>query len=161
MDPFERILNLIGCIAMTSFFTAFVLTFWPSRMRLVFAAILYGVGIIACQAPYAYLHFAQGATWTFGRFPILEWLLPTLLLLFAIAAALLLWPFIPQKIAFKCGIVLFFGVAPVLIFLKLLPEYLQFHWLLRPFDLTWLLYAILWFRIRETFQKQKAPKILC
>lgn len=155
MDPFQHILNFISCVAITAFFTAFVLTFWPSRVRLVFAAIFYGIGIVACLSPYAYLHFAQGATWTLGRFPTLEWLLPILFLCFAVVAALLLWPIVPRKIAFKYGIVLFFVIAPILIFLKLLPEYLQFHRALYPFDLTWLLYAILWFRIRETYQKQE------
>ncbi len=161
MDPFQHILNLIGCVAITAFFTAFVLTFWPNRVRLVLAAILYGIGIIVCLSPYAYAHFAKGATWTFGRFPVLEWLWPILLLCFAFAATLLLWPVIPQKIALKCGMALFFIIAPILMFLKLLPDYLQFHQQLGPLDLTWLLYAILWFRIREASQKQKSPRIPC
>jgi len=37
----------------------------------------------------------------------------------------------------------------VLLFLKILPGYLQFRRLIHPLDLTWLVYAVLWFRIRE------------
>ena len=156
MDPSLIFLNLIGCAAIPAFFAAFVLTFWPGKIRLKLAAVLYGIGIISSPSPYFYFCFVHGATNPFAPLPILGWLWPILFLCFAIAAALLLWPVVSPNVAFKCGIVLFFVIAPVLIVLKMLPEYFRHHGPMFLFDFTWLVYAIVWFRIHETFQKQLA-----
>jgi hypothetical protein len=157
MDPYRNFFNLIGCIALVAFFTAFVLTFWPAKIRLRVASILYGIGIIASLSPYAYFRFIRGVTNTFSSFPTLGWLLPIHFLCFAIAAALLLWPIVSPSAAFKSSIILFFVIAPILIFLKLLPEHIQFHGPMRFLDPSWIVYAILWFRIHDASQRQRVP----
>jgi hypothetical protein len=160
MDPLIQMINCLAGVAAVSFFAAFVLTFWPGRVPSALAAALYGIGIMSCLSPPAYYRFSSAATehgWSFGydRFPPLGWLMPVLLLCFGIAATVLLWPSIAQRTAIQFGALLFMLVAPVLILIHLVPEYLQVHRVM-SLDLRWILYAILWFRIRESYGGQRS-----
>jgi hypothetical protein len=148
----QRFIVFVFCIAFTAFFTSFVLTFGSGKRRFTAAAIFYGIGILFCTSLPAYFRFFRGANWPFGLFPVLKWLMPILLLCFGIAAVVLLWPSIPQKIAMRLAMTLFFVVCPILIIVRMLPEIMQFHHRV-SFDLTWLVYALLWFRIRDGYVK--------
>jgi hypothetical protein len=151
MDPlFLHRLNIDACIAAAAFFGAFVSTFGKDRFYPRLAAVFYSIGVVGCFSPLAYLNLFGGESWTFGRFPVMDWLVPVLSLCFALIAVVLLWPTIPQKIAVRFGMVLFGVFAPTLIMMRLFPEYLQFHRIFN-LDFRWLLYAILWFRIRESY----------
>jgi hypothetical protein len=143
----------VGWVAASCFIAAFVLTFWPSRVRSSVAAILFGIGILTRLSTFAYAYFtAAGAAWGFSRDTqppgVTWWAMPVQLVLYALAACILLWPTIPQQRALLLGKILhlLFGV-PLFAFL-LIPRTLQFH---TPLELTWLVYALLWFRIREGY----------
>jgi hypothetical protein len=156
-ETLQTIFHVLTCIAGTAFFASFVLTFGSGKFYSTGAAIFYSVGMMVSMTPFAYFHFSQGSNWTFGRFPTLEWLLPVLLFCFGAAAVVLLSPAIQQKTAMRLGMILFFVICPILIVLRLLPQFLQFHHRV-SFDLTWLVYAVLWFRVREGHPKIRKPK---
>lgn len=158
MEPLQNLFNVVACIAGIVFFASFVLTFWPSKINYALAAILYGIGIMACMSPYAYFHFFRGSNWTFGRFPTLEWLMPILFLCFGIVAIVFLWPSIPQKIAMRLGMALFFVICPTLVITRMTPEFLQFHHHV-ALDLTWLVYAVIWFRVRDSYVKMEKNNV--
>lgn len=153
MGSWILLMNILACVAGVALFSAFILSFRLNRFCLATAAVLYGIGVIACLSPYAYFHFFQGSDWTFGRYPTLEWLVPILFLIFGIVASVSLWLPFPQKAALWFGMVLFGIFSPLLVLMRALPEFLQFHHALRPVELTWFVYAILWFRIRERWAK--------
>lgn len=148
------LLSLFELIAPAAFYLAFVLTFRPTRSRLGTAAILYAIGIMVYPSMYVYSAFSQGATLTNGGVPLFERLWPLLFLCFAIATAIFLWPAIPRETAFKGGVALFVVAAPVLVFLRML-QYHQFRQHMWPLDLTWVIYALLWFRIHERCGKEE------
>jgi hypothetical protein len=150
MGSAQTLFNVAICIAGAAFFASFALTFGAGRNYSRAAAIFYSIGIIARMSPDAWFHFTRGSNWTFGRYPALEWVIPILLLCFGVAAAALLWPSIPQKVAIRLGMILFFVICPTLIFIRALPDFLQFHGYVY-FDLTWILYATLWFRVRDRY----------
>jgi hypothetical protein len=157
IGPEQVLFNVVICIAAMGFFASFASTFGTGRIYSRAAAIFYAIGIIARMSPDAWFHFSRGSNWTFERFPILEWLIPILLLCFGVAAAALLWPSIPQHIAVRLGMMLFFVVCPILIFIRALPDFLQFHGYVY-FDLAWILYAVLWFRVRDGYARIERDK---
>jgi hypothetical protein len=71
-------------------------------------------------------------------------------LIYASAAVWLLWPSIPQQKALRFGKILHFVILPPLI-LWLSVGWVDNHLRLLPYDLTWLVYVLLWFRIREGY----------
>ena len=148
----QRLIAIFFCIAAAAFFTSFALTFSSGKFRP--AAIFYSIGILVSTSLSAYFRFFRGSTWPFARFPTLGWLMPILLLCFGLAAVVLLWPSIPQKIAMRLAMMLFFVVCPILIIVRMLPEILQLHHRI-SFDLTWLVYAVLWFRVRDGYSRME------
>jgi hypothetical protein len=154
----QRLIGIFFCISATAFFTSFALTFGPGKHRFT-AAIFYSIGILVSTSLEAYFHFFRGSDWMFNRFPILGWLTPILRLCFGIAAVMLLWPTIPQKLAIRLGMMLFFVACPILIIIQMVPGIVQLHARI-SLDLTWLVYAVLWFRIRDGYAvtgKNKPP----
>ena len=142
-------------IAGIGFFAAFVLTFWPGRVRSALAAALYGIAIIACLSVPAYFRFtsvriAYSLSASYERFPPLGWLMPILFIGFGIAATALLWPSIPQQTAMRLGKILHLLVFPP-VFLILLVAAFQAKGTASPYGVKWLVYALLWFRIRESY----------
>jgi hypothetical protein len=85
------------------------------------------------------------------------WVLPALLVCYGIAASALLQPSITQEMALRYGKILHLLIAVPLIAVLVLPWY---HHQRRAFDLTWLVYAVLWFRIRETTPQMPPNKAL-
>lgn len=155
MNTFQTILYFQICIAGAAFFVSFASTFGSGKFCSIAAAIFYSIGMMTRMSPYAYFHFFRGSNWTLGRYPILEWLTPILFLCFGIAAVVLLLPSIPQKTAIRLGIILFLVICPILVLLRMLPQFLLVHYR-ASFDLgTWILYAVLWFRVREGYERVK------
>jgi hypothetical protein len=150
----QRLIAIFFCVAATAFFASFVLTFGSGRRHFTTAAIFYSIGILFSTSLSAYFRFFRGSNWPFVRFPMLGRLMPILLLCFGIAAVALLWPSIPQKIAIRLAIILFFVVCPILNIVRMLQEILQLHHRV-SFDLTWLVYAVLWFRIRDGYVRME------
>jgi|HubBroStandDraft_5_1064220.scaffolds.fasta_scaffold104795_2 hypothetical protein len=146
----QRLIAIFFCVAATAFFASFVLTFGSGRRHFTTAAIFYSIGILFSTSLSAYFRFFRGSAWPFARFPTLGWLMPILLFCFGIAAVALLWPSIPQKTATRLAMFLFVVVCPILILIRMLPDILQLHHRM-SFDLTWLVYAVLWFRIRDGY----------
>jgi hypothetical protein len=143
----------VGWIAGGCFVAAFVLTFWPSRMRSTLAAILFAVGILTRLSAFAYAYFtAAGAAWGFSTDSqppgVTWWAMPLLLIIYALAACVLLWPFISQQRALLLGKILHLLIGIPLFAFFLIPDTLRLH---RILELTWLVYALLWFRIRESY----------
>ena len=143
----------VGWIAGGSFVAAFVLTFWPSRLRSSVAALLFTVGILTRLSTFAYAYFtAAGAAWGFSRDTqpagVIWWTMPSILVIYAIAACVLLWPFIVQQRALLFGKILHLLVGIPLFAFFLVPDTLRYH---RILELSWLVYALLWFRIRESY----------
>ena len=149
MSQGQILFNVAMCIAGAAFFTSFALTFGPGKAHSKAAAIFYCVGILARMSPDACFHFFRRSDLTIVRHPTLAWVIPFSLLFFGIAAAVLLWPSITQKVAIRLAMILFGVVCPILIFIRAVPDFLDFHYVY--FDLTWILYAVLWFRVRDGY----------
>jgi hypothetical protein len=150
----QRLIAIFFCVAATAFFTSFALTFGSGRRNSTAAAIFYSIGILVSTGLSAYFRFFRGSAWPFARFPTLGWLMPILLFCFGIAAVALLWPSIPQKTATRLAMFLFIVVYPILILIRMLPDILQLHHRI-SFDLTWLVYAVLWFRVRDGYARME------
>jgi hypothetical protein len=155
MDSPDTIVNILACVAAAAFFAAFALTVWPDGIRLVWARIFYAVGMAGCLGPNVYYRLVPGKFLTYSYFPVFVGYLPVLYAGFGVAAIVLLLPVVSRKLAVRCAAVLFFVAAPALILLPMLPYYLIFHRFL-PFDLRWLLYAVLWFRIHQSLGRKEA-----
>lgn len=147
----------VGWLSGISFFVAFLLTFWPSRLRLRIAAVLWMVGVLAVTGLSAYSMFLQGsmahAFAPQGRLPIFAWLVPLLWLLLTLVECLLLLPIVSQPTALRAGKFLFLIVVPVFMVVIALPgwRYGGAHF---PIGIEWLGYPLLWFRIRERFGEE-------
>jgi hypothetical protein len=154
MELNTRFYEIAGWIAAASFLSAFILTFWPSRVRSGIAALLFSGGILAKLSAHAYsFYLALNINSGLVRLSPLWWVLPALLVCYGIAASALLWPSIGQEHALRLGKILHLLIAPPLIAALVFPWYHEHR---RAFDLTWLVYAILWFRIRESYIKHAA-----
>jgi hypothetical protein len=153
MYPLQSVFNIIGIVSAVAFFAAFVLTFWPSKLRLALAGALYGIGITASLSPLAYYRFFYKAPP--DQVLTTDPLIPLTQLVFGIASIILLWSLIPKKLAIKSGIVLFLILAPLLVFYGARQEYLRFHHVFTV-NWNWLLYGLIWFRIIETRENEKA-----
>ncbi|HTV43170.1 MAG TPA: hypothetical protein VMF08_21575 [Candidatus Sulfotelmatobacter sp.] len=157
MDYAQRFIIFAFCVPGAAFFTSFALTFGPGKIRFAAAAIFYSIGMMFCMGFPAYFHFFRGSDPRFGWFPMLESLSPIFLLCFGIAAVVLLWPSIPQQTAMRLAMLLFFVICPILIIIRVLPEFLQFEHRISSDLTSWLLYAVLWFRVRDGYASGRGP----
>jgi hypothetical protein len=157
MGPAQILFDVVICIAATAFFTSFALTFGSGRVYSRAAAIFYSIALTARVSSDAWFNFFRNSNWTLGRFQTLVWAIPISLLCFAVAAAVFLWPSIPQKLAIRLAMILFFVICPILIVIRALPDFLQFHGYVY-FDLAWILYAVLWFRVRDGYAQIQRNK---
>lgn len=157
--PFLYTLGRItGLIASVAFVIAFILTLWPSRSRLAASAVLYVIGFLSGITFSVY--FTGGFAWSISSLsrmstessPVLILLLglvrPAFAVGYALGAAVLLWPSIPQEKALRLGKLLHLAVGlPAAGLAGLRP--------LSPvasaFGVGWLVYVLLWFRIREGY----------
>lgn len=157
MSPAQTLFNVVICVAAGAFFASFALTFGSGKVYTRAAAIFYNIALMARMSSDAYFNFFRNSNWALGRYQTLVWVIPILLLCFGIAAAALLWPSITQHIAVRLGMVLFFVICPILIIIRALPDFLQFHGYVF-FDLAWILYAVLWFRVRDGYARIQRDK---
>jgi hypothetical protein len=145
----------VGGIAL---FVGFLLTFLPSRPALIFAAVLWSIGIYSTTGWEAYMLFFQGQmahSFSGEPFPLFAWLIPLTSVLLAVAESMLLFPWVPQKRALWIGKVLFLVVVPAVVLLTALPKmHGPFYWF--PLGASWLAYPLLWFRIREKLNDRAA-----
>ena len=150
----------ISWVSGFAFLTAFFLTFWPSRSRMTFAAVLWSAGTLAIAGFSAYSMFLRGgiayAFSSSGGFPLFAWLIPLVELSLAVTESILLFPQIPQEQALRLGRVLFLTVVPVIVFLVSLPQMMESHFWRFPLGIEWLGLPLLWFRIRENSSDQTA-----
>jgi hypothetical protein len=148
---YTEISRWIACI---TFFAAFVLTLWPDTRRAWCAAVLYSVGLLARLIYLAIRYFSTVASGSDGYpsdvHPTDCVVIAIWVLIYASAAVWLLWPSIPQQKALRFGKILHFVILPPLI-LWLSVGWVDNHLRLLPYDLTWLVYVLLWFRIREGY----------
>ena len=136
---------------------AFILTFWRRRSFFWFAAGFYCAGSLIYIGPkillrllsvWLELGFESGELHlaAFAGLPV-----PILESVYGTAAAILIWPWIPQKSALFLGKILHLIFLPILVLIIFAgvvfnPGQSQ-AWL----DLQWLVYGPLWFRIRDRF----------
>lgn len=161
IEQIHRLILFAFCIPATAFFASFALTFGSGKFRIAVAAIFYSIGMVFSMGLPAYFIFFHGPNQTFGWFPMLQSVSPVFLLFFGIAAAGLLWPSIPQQIAIRLAMVLFFVICPILIVIRVLPEFLQFEHRITSDLTSWILYAALWFRVRDAYEKAEANPLNC
>ena len=132
-------------------FVAFLLTFWAARAVLIFAAVLWAIGVLSATGWEAYGLFFQGQmAYAFGggRFPVFAWLVPLISVVLAVVESALLFPWVPQKRALWIGKILFLLVVPAMILVKAFPR-VGHPFYLYSLGVSWLAYPLLWFRIRE------------
>lgn len=154
MLTFEN-LQRVGLIAGLAFVAAFVLTFWPNRWRLAAAAVLYVAGILTCTGCFAYhihtlarmVDISKG-TGTPNIFAFIGFILPLWHLGYAAGACVLLRPSIAQTKA-----MLFGRIWHLTIGLPLIAAQIAYGMAPRnaALDTGWLVYALLWFRIRHCY----------
>jgi hypothetical protein len=138
---------------------AFILTFrrGPALWRL--AAGFYSVGTLVSIGIKVYL-WLFSVLLAFGlsdgddtNFLALIGLpFPILVSFYAMASIVLLWPWISQKHAMRLGKILHLIIFPILFAFIFVGEF-SGHRGNALFDLQWLVYGPLWFRIRENFVK--------
>ena len=166
MNPLVHAANVGAAIALLAFFAAFILTLWPRRILSFVAAGLFTVGtwvnlgILArnyfVMSKIAYGASDSGSPNTTAAF---WFLLPATLIAYALAAPLLLWPFIPQATAIRYGIIVNLVFIPLMAGLLFVQAYETSNGYMLPDELKWLVYALMWFRIRQSYDCQKAsPK---
>ncbi len=135
-----------------AFLVAFILTFWPSRHRMIAAAIFWTIGIFAISGFHAYDMFARGAIGSAfsssGPFPLFSWLVPVGSLGLAFTESVLLFPWIPRERALRIGRVIFLIILPPCLILLSLSSRTKDFWPF-PLGVSALGYPLLWFRIRE------------
>lgn len=136
-----------------AFFVAFLLTLWPNRFRILTAAILWDVGMLANQGILAYDTFLRGgiayAFNTSGGFPVFGYLFPLVNLTLALWLSALLFPGVSQARALFVGKILLLVVWPAFVLLQWWPQQSRGGLHFFPLGTMWLIYPVLWFRIRE------------
>lgn len=143
-------------VAALCLFIAFVLTGWAGRRRLGAAALLYVIGTLTNLGIQAYVRFAVYAIgWGLSDgaaqpFPVMGWLLPLWMFGYGATACVLLLPNIPQHRALLLGKILHFVFLPALLLVLMAGGYREMRRFM-PYDLGWLVYGLLWFRIRERY----------
>ena len=150
--------RLTGFAASILFIVAFILTLWPGRRRLATAGVLYAVGVLAGMtfSVYFYVGFARiifgMSSMSVANSPVvmalagLIW--PTCAVGYAAGAIALLWPSISQEKALRRGKLLHLVIGlPLALWVGISPP----SPFASAFGVGWLVYALLWFRIRESY----------
>jgi hypothetical protein len=165
MNPLFHSTNAGAFIAMVSFYAAFVLTLWPNRTRALMAAILYAVGTWFSLGILAWnysnmVRIGYGASDSgLPNTAALFWLLlPIMTVVYALAAPALLWPSIPQAVAMRYGKILHLALIPLLAIVMIASIYVSTHGYYQSDQLKWLVYGLMWFRIRESYRDDCASK---
>jgi hypothetical protein len=154
IDTFLYYQNILRWIACITFFAAFVLTLWPNTSRTRCAAVLFGVGLFASLLHLAIYYFSFVKAGSNGEptdvHPTACLVIGIWVLFYALAAVWLLSPSISQQKAIRFGKILHLVILPPLV-LWLTVGWVEHHMTLGPYNLAWLVYALLWFRIREAY----------
>jgi hypothetical protein len=138
------------------FFAALVLTCWPRRWCSVSAAVLYALGTLVRLGLFGYaflirVEIGYGASDSGSPNRVALWglIVPAGLIIYAVAASVLLWPRVSQQKALALGRILHLCFFPPLVLFLLFLSQPAFA--PHPFELAWLVYPVLWFRIREGY----------
>jgi hypothetical protein len=152
---FVQILNQTSLVAGLISSIAFVLTLWPSQCRVKAAAVLYGVGIFMTMGVLAY-YFGRLVWMMYGLsdsgranpIALVGLICPIWAIGYAGSATAFLWPSISQKKALRCGKVVHLAIGlPLALWMGIHPASPHAS----AFGVGWLVYALLWFRIRENY----------
>lgn len=150
--------QLTGFVASVILIAAFILTLWPGRKRLATAAVLYVVGIMSGLSFTVYFYIDR-AQMLYGlssmsvsgspvAIAVVEAIRPIAVVGYAFAASALLWPSIPQQKALRGGKIVHLGIGLPLAMLASLTPLSSATF---AFGVGWLVYSLLWFRIREGY----------
>jgi hypothetical protein len=148
----------MGWIPGFALLAAFILTFWSRRIISRLAATLYSVGALVGIGLIAYArifsiwvnyHLTDGPPADPAILAV-ALSLPIGTVLYAFGAVALLWPGIPQEKALGLGKILHLIILPLLILIMVIAAFFSFHGEVYS-ELGWLVYAFLWFRIRESY----------
>jgi hypothetical protein len=161
MLSFQSLINPGACITALAFLTAYLLSFWPGRRNSASAAILYSIGILINLGLLAWsylllvrMSYGLSDSGSPNSVALVGLVLPVVAIIYAISAVVLLWPPIPQHKAMRWGKVLHLTILPLLAILAFAITYQRVHGLLSN-ELKWLVYGLLWFRIREGYPKKE------
>jgi uncharacterized membrane protein len=164
MNSLAQADNIGSGIASLTFFAALVLTLWPRRAMTIAAAILFSIGTWVSLGILAHHYFIIG-TIAYGMtdsgpntIASLWFLLPIMAIVYALMAPVLLWPSIPQATAMRFGTILNLTLIPLLAVLLFARTYISTQGFILPDVLKWLVYALLWFRIRQNYEGEHKPK---
>jgi hypothetical protein len=140
---------------------AFILTFLRGQTLWRLAAGFYSLGTFVSIGIKVYLWlFSVLLAFGFGDsgYPNFLALLglpfPILVSFYAIASIVLLWPWISQKYAMRLGKILHLIIFPIFFAFIFVGEF-SGHRGNALFDLQWLVYGPLWFRIREALPYER------
>ena len=151
-------------VAGITFFVAFALTCWPRRWSYISAAVLFSIGILTNLGVQSYIYFRSAIIgWGLSdgpaqSFPIMGWLFPLWIAGYGVACCVLLLPFISHSRALLFGKILHLVILPPLVVLFMVGSYHEIHHLM-PYQLSWLVYPLLWFRIRDGLFDTRPNKI--
>jgi hypothetical protein len=149
--------NISRWIACITFPIALLLTFAPSVRAAWCAAGLFCIGLFTRFAYVALYYFSVHAN--ADAHPADCLLISILAAAYAVAAVALLHPSIPQGRALRLSKILHMLVLlPLALFLGV--GWVNDRMILRPYDLSCLVYVLLWFRIREAYLEgpNKSPE---
>lgn len=143
---------------------AFILTFWHRRSLFWFAAGFYcagslvNIGAKVCLWLVSlWFAFDLGDSGEINAGLLAGLALPSLAAGYGMASVILIWPWIPQKYALVFGKILHLIILPILVSVLFFGAFFNpvrsQAWL----DLQWLVYGPLWFRIRESWVKERYP----
>ncbi|HTI98999.1 MAG TPA: hypothetical protein VL527_08955 [Dongiaceae bacterium] len=138
-----------------TFLVAFVLTFWRGRQVAQTAAAMFCVGTLAQLGALADRYFE---IWVINSgsndvAAVLGLFVAVWCVCYALGAAALLWPAIPQRKAVIFGYWLHLVfLLPLLIFFMV--GIMEHVYRFFPFEIGWLVYPLLWFRIREAYVRE-------
>jgi len=86
---------------------------------------------------------------------LIWFLLPVTMIGYALVAPVLLWPSIPQATAMRYGTILNLVSIPLVAILTFAQIYVSTQGYMLPDELKWLVYALLWFRVRQSYDNRK------
>jgi hypothetical protein len=158
MNPLMLYIQQAGWISGFALLVAFVLTFWNGRNVCRLAAAFYSMGAIIGIG--AGVYFRVFSTWIIYHLtdgpPASSAILTTALAipigtaLYGLGAVVLLWPGISQEKALRLGKILHLIILPLLILPVIIAAFFSNQGETYS-ELGWLVYPLLWFRIRENY----------
>jgi hypothetical protein len=149
------ILRQTSLLAGIIFSISFILTLWPGRRRLIAAAVLYSAGILITMGFIVYyicffmrMIYGLSDSGHANNISPLGLIWPMWAIAYPCLAIAFLWPSIAQKRALWWGKIVHLAIG--------LPIIIATHALNRTtfaygLEVGWLAYALLWFRIRESY----------